>query len=284
MVRSPKNTQEANPETLTDFDKCVEAVASQQIPTTKNGQTKEMTAMEAVLQKQFMTAIAGSPHAQNQFLKNVQRTERLKRDIMEKDIEDWMLIKRHQQKIYEVYQEEHGCDPEVYPHPDDIVICYESGVSIDGPIDKKEARKTQDTIAMIDAWLYQHALDWARKGGNEEHKINQGDPIIMANVLNRCLPKRLRRSDDAMIDRMMKLERRPIRALLKETYAAWKAAGCPRRRGAYAPPPEKMMGVLNVSTELTQWYAQNKSDLSGLNGVVKDLIYKHFGIDVKNTT
>ena len=53
--------------------------------------------------------------------------------------------------------------------------------------------------------------------------------------------------------------------------------GCPRRRGEYAPSPEKMMGVLNVSTELTQWYAQNKSDLSGLNAVVEEMVLKYLG-------
>ena len=35
----------------------------------------------------------------------------------------------------------------------------------------------------------------------------------------------------------------------------------------------------NLSTEFTQWYALNKSDLSGLNEVVEDLVYKHFGGD-----
>jgi len=278
MARSPKNTKPTDTRILTDFDKCVEAVASQQVPITKNGQAKVMTAMEAVLQKQFMTAIAGSPHAQNQFLRNVQHAEQAKREVMEKDIEDWTRIKWHQQKLYEAHQEQYGCDPEVYPHPDDIVISYENGVSIDGPMDKEAARKVQNTIAMIDAWLYQRALDWARKGRGEAHEVSPGDPLIMANVLNQCLPKRLRRSDNEMIGLMMKLERRPIRMLLKETYAAWKAAGCPRRRGEYAPPPEKMMAVLNVSTELTRWYAQNKTDLSGLNEVVEDLVHEHFGV------
>lgn len=45
---------------LTDFDRCVEAVSSQEVSITKDGEKQTMTAFEAVLQNSSLPLLAGA--------------------------------------------------------------------------------------------------------------------------------------------------------------------------------------------------------------------------------
>jgi len=71
---------------MTDFDLDVEAVASRKVKVKRDGSSEAMSATEAVLQKQLLTAMGGSPHAQHQFLRNVERAAEIRRKIRDEDI------------------------------------------------------------------------------------------------------------------------------------------------------------------------------------------------------
>lgn len=272
-----KRTVKQQHVSLTDFDRCVEAVSSQKISVKKNGQSEITTAIEAVLQKQFITAIGGSPHAQNQFLRNVQQTAETRRRIVDQEIAYWSEIKRRHQGVYAKYRAEFGQDPEVFPHPLDIQINYETGVTIAGPYNLQEYESMNKTRGTVDAWLLQDALDRARSGRRKRQDFVMGDALSMANLCNLTLPKRLQLSNDEMACRRMDLSHVSIRELLKEARAAWKGVGIHVPRGSYAPSTQMMSGLLKTVAEITRWQAGRQIDNHAMARAVDAAVHKHLG-------
>lgn len=154
---------------------------------------------------------------------------------MDQDIECWMGVKKHHQKIYAAYRTEYGHDPDVFPHPNDIIIDYDTGVTIGGPLNQAEHQQMHKTFATVDAWLLQDALDRARTKRRKDWTFTPGDATSLATLCNLSLPKRVQLSNSVMASRRMELAHMPIRVLLKETRNAWDSVGIKIPRGSYAP-------------------------------------------------
>lgn len=123
-------------------------------------------------------------------------------------------------------------ESKLLPHPDDIAIDRHKGVTVNGPIDEEDDRKVQHTIELCDVLLMQDQLD-RRVGvcldGNPLQK--PGAALLMFDLLQRTLPKRLQVSDNDLLFRIMKLGGVTKRDLLKRLYAGWRKVGMPRPRG-----------------------------------------------------
>lgn len=123
-------------------------------------------------------------------------------------------------------------EPKLLPHPDDIAIDRHKGVTVNGPIDEEDDRKVQHTIKLCDVLLMQDELDRrvdVRLDGSPLEK--PGAALLMFDLLQRTLPKRLQLSDNDLLFRIMKLGGVTKRDLLKRLYAGWRKVGMPRPRG-----------------------------------------------------
>jgi hypothetical protein len=238
-------TRRPYPPTLTptpEYDAAFDEIAKRDVQVRTGGTETTVTALEAVIQKQFATALSGNSHALRQVTVNALRIEEHRHRQIADDVARWKRIKSYQQKLYADYRADHGCDPLEFPHPDDIVINEKTGVTIDGPCSLEEHRQHMNTLALLDALMLQDILDRARDGQRYEWKPVIGDPFTVAILLNRTLPTRLAWTEDEFLTRQMDYESSPIRVLLKDCYTAWRTLGVPLKRGTRFPT--KRMGQL----------------------------------------
>lgn len=268
---------------MSDLDTTVEALARKKLRVQKGGHSVEISSMEAVLQKPLATAMAGGSHAQGQFIENVRRSEKARRAVIDKAVEDWTRIKQHQIREFQRYREQYGADPEIYPHQDDIVIDASTGVRIVGPLNREDYKRAMKTIRLVDAYLLQDALDWARQGRRKNVTIERGDPCFMAMLLNQGLPPRLRRKGAWMIARRITLAARSKRDLLRETHQAWKLAGEPRPRGSWGPDQEVGSAFLGVFTDFMKLWRDDQLTKDEKGDEIEASVQRRLGRFVKAT-
>lgn len=238
-------TKRPHPPTLTptpEYDAAFDEIASREVKVRTGGEETVMTALTAVIQKQFATALSGNSHSLRQVTESALRIEEHRHRQIADDVARWKRIRSYQQKLFADYRAEHGCDPLEFPHPDDIVINEKTGVRIDGPCSLDEHKQHINTLALIKTLMLLDILDRARDGQRYEWNPVIGDPFTVAMLLNRTLPKRLAWTEDEFLTRQMDYESRPIRVLLKDCYAAWRTLKVPLERGTRFPT--KRMGQL----------------------------------------
>lgn len=123
-------------------------------------------------------------------------------------------------------------EPKLLPHPDDIAIDRHKGVTVKGPIDEEDDRKVQHTIELCDVLLMQDELDRRVDVRLDGSALNEpGAALLMFDLLQRTLPKRLQLSDSDILFRAMRLGGVTKRNLLKRLYSGWRKVGMPRPRG-----------------------------------------------------
>jgi hypothetical protein len=130
--------------------------------------------------------------------------------------------------------------PELLPHPDDIVIDYEEGVTCNGPMNEKQLAEVKEIMRLRDMMIMQHALDeklWKVDYADDPLQ-GPGTALLMALWLDQnFVPKRLQLSELLLSMRMMRYHATNKRTLLKDVYRARRAMGDHKvRRGMTAPP------------------------------------------------
>ena len=248
------------PEPMTDFGLQVERLGRQRITVRQDGGTQQITATEAVLRKRLATALGGSPHAQRQYAEDVRRIEEKRQALIADETDALSALQARHRRLYASHRATHGCDPEIYPHPDDLEFAPGKRTRITGPIDRAGHLRMLRTIDEIEALLLQDALDRARAGRRRCPRIDPGDPVWPAGLLNETLPPRLRRSAVDLVGRRLELAGWPRRVLLKETRAAWRRAGQEVARGAAAPDREVVVGLANMVRDLIRDAAASDPD------------------------
>ncbi len=98
-----------------------------------------------------------------------------------------------------------------------------------------------------------------------------GDALCMAQLAELSLPTRLRRGPDGMVSRMMDLSALTQRALLKQSRAAWAAAGMDLPRGTRAPPPGQMLAVLGAGARAVREVLSPGFDPRDVEAVAADM-------------
>jgi hypothetical protein len=104
---------------------------------------REISAIEAVLRAQLKSATSGSPYAQRDFIARYDAAEQERCERIKGDCEFWELYVAIVRKAV-ADAEEGESPPTPLPHPDDVVIDYEKGVSFIGPIDEEQAHHLQE--------------------------------------------------------------------------------------------------------------------------------------------
>jgi hypothetical protein len=100
----------------------------------------EIPAMQALLRTMFRAAAQGDTKAGRQLLEVIARAESAR---TEKAVGVLQFSHQHKEQygpIFEKHEREGLAPPDVYPHPDDVIIDEATGeVTIDGPITKEQA-------------------------------------------------------------------------------------------------------------------------------------------------
>lgn len=123
-------------------------------------------------------------------------------------------------------------EPEVLPHPDDIVIDLETGPRFIGPFDREELKKFQETQRLRDVLILQDVLDQRSKVRLDGTPLKEpGGALLLAMSFDKGLPPRLRMSDIDIVAMQWRFERMTKRELLKLLHNEWRKVGRPKPRG-----------------------------------------------------
>lgn len=221
-------------------DALVLAEGDRLIPVREGQNTSELTEIAAVIRKQYAIALSGNAYAQKHVIQRRDWAEQRKREKMAADTEFWGNYVRETRQAMAQAKAKGETIPEPLPHPDDIVIDHEKGVTCIGPMNEKQLGAVKELVKLRDAMIMQHALDeklWKVEYGGDPLQ-GPGTALLMARWLDQTLvPKRFRLSETLLMMRLMRHQVTNKRALLKDVYRAWRALGNHKaRRGATSPP------------------------------------------------
>lgn len=199
---------------------------------------RQIPAIEAVYRAELKSATSGNAYAQKHFIQRYDWGERERRRQIAAEIELWKWYLAHCRAQIAEAEAKGETPPCLLPHPDDVVIDYERGVQLRGPLTEEQVVRVEKNVKLRNLLLMQDALD-----GRMASKIDSGGPLdrpgsalVFAEVLNLCLPERYKLCDVKMFIQLQRYNAWPKRKLLKEFYRAWHAVGVPARRGRTFPP------------------------------------------------
>jgi hypothetical protein len=212
--------------------------AERRVTIREGEETKQIPAIEAVLRSQYVLATKGSAYAQKHIIERYDRAKREQRAEIERSNAFWTEYVASRRKAIAEAERKGEPPPAFLPHPDDVVIDYDKGVRLIGPIDEEEAAKLEQTLELRDLLVMQDALEqrMANPPESDDPLDRPGTAMVFAIALNNCAPARLRVSDTDLIFRVMDYNMMSKRELLKAVYRAWRKVGVPRRRGWTLPP------------------------------------------------
>ena len=198
----------------------------------------EITVREALDRAQITSAMKGNAMAQKCLLDRFAVAEKAEAAAIEHSNDAWLS---HQQSCRDAIVKARSRgepEPECLPHPDDLVFEHGKLVRITGPVCAWTLSHTQETIQIRDALLLQDALDMRMRPVNSDDnpRGQTTTAAVAALIMNDALPKRLQLDDTQLVMCMGKYECMPMRQLLKQVFAAWRALGKKVPRGQTLPP------------------------------------------------
>jgi len=114
--------------------------ATRPVTVREGGKVSEIPAMQALLRTMFRAAAQGDTKAARQLLEVISQAESGRTGAALKILEHAVLYKEKYAPIFEKHEREGLDPPDIFPHPDDMIINETTGeVTIDGPISKEQA-------------------------------------------------------------------------------------------------------------------------------------------------
>lgn len=216
-------------------DSLVLKEANRRVTIREGDERKEISAIEAVHRAQYVLATKGNAYAQKHIIERYDRAEQaMQRDINEAKKYWEQYISEYLFAIKEA-ETAGQAPPEIYPDPRDIFVDDQNRIYIHGPRGAREAAMVNRHVMLRNALIIQSELD-ARNAGSVTDPIRGGTALAFAQAVDRCLPLRLRLTDNEFLVRMDRHQRLPKRQLLKAVKGAWRDAGTNAARGATFPP------------------------------------------------
>ncbi|MBL0375287.1 hypothetical protein JJB09_25050 [Rhizobium sp. KVB221] len=212
------------------------AIADTMVPVREDGGLREISMREAVVRAAFASAAKGNARSQSTVIGLLQKSDEAKALEIRKSIEIWNEYKRITSAHIATAEKHASPLPKPLPHPDDIIIDYTNGPQFLGPIDEEEQRRLDETLRYRDVLILQDALDHRCSTRlNGQPLTEPGSAGLIAILLERAIPPRLRLSNTQWLLRTMKFETMPKRALLKNLFEASQTLGTPHPRGYVFP-------------------------------------------------
>lgn len=231
------------------------ARADQEITIREGGQSRKTTLRAAVIAAQVKSALGGSVYAQAQILKLFEKYDELRSlEISEHNAYWQAYCKVKSAEIAEAKM--NGLpEPEILPHPDDIVFEPGKPAAFCGPFTELELARCKSNQEWSLQMLRLDALEMKeRKKGQEDTK--QTTAHIAFFVFQQSLPQRLRMSEIQYICHCERFHTMNKRLLLKEISQGWRKLGLSVRRGANLPPFEvgvefirRLYGFVNLAVK-----------------------------------
>lgn len=114
--------------------------ATRPVTVREGEKTSEMPAMQALLRTMFRAAAQGDIKAGRQLMDLIARAEGQRTATAVEMLQVAAGYKEKYGRIFEAHEREGLDPPEIYPHPDDVIIDESTGeVTIDGPTSKDQA-------------------------------------------------------------------------------------------------------------------------------------------------
>jgi len=207
--------------------------ADRSITLTDASGSTEITGIQAVIRKEYVTAMKGNPLAQKHVIERYDLAERDRRRSIAGENEIWRLYRDRTRKEIADAKAKGETPPDPLPHPEDIVLDPDKGVQFLGPMlpeqvdDIEEACRTRDLLVLQDQLDRRLAKDTVV----EDPLDRPGAALLYACSLNSWVPLRWQLSEGAMCSAMMRADNLTKRELLKTVYQGWRALGRPVPRG-----------------------------------------------------
>jgi hypothetical protein len=157
--------------------------------------------------------------------------ERERRERIGDEVELWKDYVAEKRPIFAEALAKGESPPAIFPHPDDVKIDTETGVSFIGPLDEADLADLLETLKMRDALIMQGELDDRADDTPASDRHDRSAALPVAMLINERVPKRYRLSDIEFEMRMMRSRATSKRVLLKQVYRGWRELGLPMRRG-----------------------------------------------------
>jgi hypothetical protein len=114
--------------------------ATRPIAVREGDRVTQMPAVQAVLRSMFRLAAQGNSKAQRLLIDLVTRAESDRAGSAATYLEEAIKYKDYAEELIKEHQSQGLPPPELYPHPDDVIIdLYAGEVVIDGPMTKEQA-------------------------------------------------------------------------------------------------------------------------------------------------
>jgi hypothetical protein len=189
----------------------------------EQGVTSQVTTFKAIVRSQVQAAVKGNAYAQRIFIEGFKEAEAEKQRMVDEENGIWRNYCNRMRPLFELAEAKGDPPPEVWPHPDDVVIDPKKGVRFIGPWDEESAADLQETLKLRDVLLVQDA--WDDSCGRGEGEYNQTTAGLVATMLNEHVPARYRLSDFDYVSRVSRLRGTSKRELRKMLYRGFKDIG-----------------------------------------------------------
>jgi hypothetical protein len=114
--------------------------ATRPVTVREGDKVSEIPAMQAVFRTMFRAAAQGDTKAGRQILDVIARAESGRAGLASEILQHAVRYKEHYLPVFEKHEREGLAPPDIYPHPDDLVIDETTGeVTIDGPTSEEQA-------------------------------------------------------------------------------------------------------------------------------------------------
>jgi hypothetical protein len=241
-------------------DALVMKEAERLITVREGEETRQITAIEAVLRSQYVSATKGNAHSQKHIVERYDRAESGRRRQIQEENEFWERYVATQREAIAEAKRKGEEPPAPLPHPDDVVID-DKGVRFIGPIDDEMAAELAKKLKLRDLFFMQDVLE-RRQALDPHGDDRRGTAFLWAGVLNNGVPIRFRLSDDAIEMQTLPYKGMRKRELLKTVYSAWREIGIRLPRGRSFPSRHWGEQILGLVYEMASEALANNGRIS----------------------
>lgn len=255
---------------------------SRRLITVREGDgTRQMSVEQAIIRSENNQAIKGNAYAQRNGLARIERARLAEAQEIAREHDIWRAyVERARARIAEA-KAQGEAEPQILPHPDDVVIEFGKHVRFSGPINEEQLKQVLHTQRMRDHLILQDVLDermWT-KPLPADAKDGPGGAALFSLLLDGTLPSRMRLSDTDRMLRRWRAERLSKRALLKAVFRGWRELGLRNiRRGKLFPKMQKAAEIVGLISELLKGFKEGRLDPATPNSPAWRALLEKFGV------
>ena len=231
--------------------------AERRITVREGDKVNQISTIEAVHRAQSAAALKGNAYAQKHVIENYQRAEQARRREVQETCETWEWYVQREREAH-AHAVRNGLPaPITLPHPDDVVIDSERGVSFIGPFDEASAERLRATLAVRDVLIVQDALQQREDKAPPGHE--DATALVCAMRLDQSVPQRYRLSEQDWVLRLTKLRGVTKRELRRRLTRDWAALGVEWR-------PESRLPALSDFVSMFEQLIEEVVEASDVSG------------------